>query len=209
MFDGVGALLRVGRQAAVDGRHEAVAVLVPAVAGQPPLQGRSGRIFPRDGVMDHGRQVVHVARLRPGIADVRRGQEHRVAGVEHQHRVGADGAMRHLHRVLQFERLQDLAENAPAPDFVDEFVVELDDFAHGPAVGLLLLGYGSAGHHGVEPRPDTQEAVRNVSRRGICILTNNARFAASVVLLSQPCAAVTTSLQTAVRTHTSRKRILK
>jgi hypothetical protein len=47
--------------------------------------------------------------------------------------------MRHVHRVLQFKRLQDLAEDLAAPDFVDLFGTVLDDVPDAAAFEVLLF----------------------------------------------------------------------
>jgi hypothetical protein len=56
--------------------------------------------------------------------------------------------MRHLHRVLELQRRQQLAEDLAAEYFVDQGVVVFHDVADRAALAQVRLGYGCAGHHG-------------------------------------------------------------
>jgi hypothetical protein len=64
------------------------------------------------------------------------------------HGIRRDRPVRHAHRVLQFERLQDLAEDFAAPDLVDLPGIVFDDVPDGAAFEALLLGSNDecAGH---------------------------------------------------------------
>ncbi|KLU38274.1 hypothetical protein AB595_02730 [Massilia sp. WF1] len=76
------------------------------------------------------------------------GQQQGFAVVVEDDRIGRDRPVRHMHRVLQLERLQELAKDLAAPDLVDLHRIVFDDVPDGAAFEVLLRGSGSecAGH---------------------------------------------------------------